>query len=496
MAGIRRAQNIAWKAPPRVSPDAPGMPAQSAGPAHVPTHPASAAVAQAITQKGALHGTHGANPALAHAPRGATLNTDRFEGVKAAAARATGRAATMPAGVFDAPLPERGLPPLAEAMTDARILPLAPGSMPVPDHVLSMLSSAKKVLVVGHVPPDGDAVGAALGLSRALQAMGKSAHACIDMELPGRLAGMDPSGELRRSGALDDDYDLVVMVDVAQGNRVGKVGDLLENAPNVLVIDHHHAEGTRDEAKVGDTGRFETWIQPETDSAALMIGAAVERLEAHTGQKLDADTWTNVAAPLAAGTLTDTDFFRMSGADLDALRMVKSMVQNRLSGELDAAMAPVTYTFPPDAAAQLTPHAAAGNSGVSLLNVGADSALMVAPAEATARALETAQKTDARTSMADVRGTLMDMLDARATKAGLAALVYTDGGQTKVSIRSRDADDACAMVDALFPGRGGGKPHVAAARPEGSVDDVKAQIATWMRQQDAQSALHLRLGRG
>ena len=402
-------------------------------------------------------------------------------------------------GLLNQPLPSRRLPPLAVAMADDVGFPaISPANLQVPPAILQALTSAKKILVIGHVPPDGDCVGSALGLARLLGAIGKTAHACVDAPLPGRLAGLNEAGDLKRAADVDDDYDLVILVDVAQGARIGGAADVLRKAPAVMVLDHHHADGTAVEAKADDAAHFDTWIRPDVASAGLLIAGIAEAF--HAQDAFSESTWRVVAGPLAAGTLTDTDFFRLPGASVETLGMFKHMVR-RMDVSLADAEAPVTYAFPDDAKATLTPPKAqlgekttTSSAGVGRAKFG-DAALWSVPAHAVNDALKIATQTDPRTTAADVQGALLDHLDGDAAQLPLSIMVLDDGGQVRVSIRSQAADEAVDLVNSLFPGQGGGKPHVAAARPQGSLNEVKQSLLKALKIRQTEQMLSLRVGR-
>lgn len=405
------------------------------------------------------------------------------------------------AGLYDAPLPARRLPPLHDALADPTITPLSPAALiDVPDEALAVLRQAKRVLVIGHVPPDGDCLGAALGLARTLRGLGKEAVACVDADLQGQLRGL-PEGDVHRAADLKGPWDLVVLVDVAQGNRIGRAREHVAAAANVLVVDHHVTKAARDEVGVGPDARLTRFVTPGLEAACLQVGALAERLAAEQtetagGRPLDDAAWREISLPLCAGTLTDTNGFRMPGASLDALRMFKHLaghlheergvvdgvkhVEDLLDWELPTAASRVLLT-------------GEGPGDVHHVRFSSPKAdVIAAPREALDAALEAALARDPRVLEADVKGALLDRLDAVAARNEVAVLVTETGAGVQVSVRSREAAVAVELVEQVFPGQGGGKPHVAAARPPGSLDDVMGQLSHWLAARQAASALTLR----
>jgi nanoRNase/pAp phosphatase (c-di-AMP/oligoRNAs hydrolase) len=375
--------------------------------------------------------------------------------------------------------------------------------LPVPDEVLEVLRGARRVLVIGHVPPDGDCVGAAQGLAELLRALGKEADACVDAALPGRLRGIGKAP--RQAAELDEGaYDLVVLVDVAGADRIGGAARHVAKADNVLVIDHHCVAASREVVGVRDDARLTTWVMPGLEAASLQVAAIAERVVddgAPVAATLSRTSWETIAAPLSAGVLTDTDFFKLPGASLDALRMFKHILarcpqrpdvrDGDLPDRLVAAEARVGYALPPAGACALT----SSDDAEALRTArwkGLRAALTSCPREVFERALCAAQKTDPGTLPGDVRGHLLDGLDATAAKSEVAILLTETQSGVEVSVRTREATLACAIVAELFPGQGGGKPHAAAARPVGDLASVEARVAHWLDAQKAAEALALR----
>lgn len=102
------------------------------------------------------------------------------------------------------------------------------------------LRRARKVAVVSHVRPDGDAIGSILALGRSLQLLGAEVGFFNPDGCPGSLAFLKGSERVLRQ--VEDDFqpDLVVSLDTAAADRMGEVGRLLfERAAVTMVIDHH-----------------------------------------------------------------------------------------------------------------------------------------------------------------------------------------------------------------------------------------------------------------
>ncbi len=190
------------------------------------------------------------------------------------------------------------------AMADASFPALNPRiGMPAPAALVDLLSHGKRILLVGHVFPDHDTVGATLTLARALKLLGKHVDVCIDDELSHTHQRLALPNEIRRASDLKGNtWDVAVVVDVASSGRIGDARDLLKRAKQVSVIDHHE-EGDRDDL-VSRYRAQATWHDGFFDAASLQVCAITEQLLA--GMTLKPGTLKALYMPALAGIWTDT----------------------------------------------------------------------------------------------------------------------------------------------------------------------------------------------
>ncbi|HEY1098003.1 MAG TPA: DHH family phosphoesterase, partial [Myxococcota bacterium] len=263
---------------------------------------------------------------------------DRYVGVTSAAV-VHGRVANpqLP------PLPSRRLPAVDAALLDPTLTALSPSSIAVPDDVMAALRTAKRVLVIGHVPPDGDCVGTAAGLCAALKAAGKHAVAVVDDALPAASRAIALGNVGRAAAHADDSFDLVVVVDVAAAARIGGAAAFVAAADHVLVIDHHEGGPTRDGLGLKASATLTTWNDPRADAAAVLVAGVAARL--------GDDAFAAASRPLAAAMYTDTLGFKAPGAKLDTLRLFKGIVGDASS--LSTLRASLSPPLPPSVRAVL-----------------------------------------------------------------------------------------------------------------------------------------------
>jgi len=141
-----------------------------------------------------------------------------------------------------------------------------------------LLAGAKRILVSGHISPDGDSLGSMIALARMLTAAGHDARATADPKAlgkPGFLEGAADLIPLRRLKRLK--FDLLVCVDCAATDRLPpEVRPFAEKLPK-LVLDHHatssddFADVSIIDAEASSAGeivwRFAKWMEWPLDRA-------------------------------------------------------------------------------------------------------------------------------------------------------------------------------------------------------------------------------------
>lgn len=156
-----------------------------------------------------------------------------------------------------------------------------------------------EVTLLGHIDPDADALGTALGLGHALHEAGATVRVSFAEpdEVPHSLRGLDAAGLLTRPSDLPQVDQVLVAVDTPSPARLGslapRVERTVEAGGSVLVIDHHASNLFYGTHHVVDI---------EAEASAVVAMRVLDAM----GLPLTEP----VARGLYAGLVTDTSSFR------------------------------------------------------------------------------------------------------------------------------------------------------------------------------------------
>lgn len=102
--------------------------------------------------------------------------------------------------------------------------------------LINSIAAANKILIVGHMRPDGDCLGAGLALRRLVQNEGKSADLMYDSDLPQHYSFMEHFDCINKQ--THDKYDLLIVVDCGDALRMGRYSKMLGKVKSIQ-FDHH-----------------------------------------------------------------------------------------------------------------------------------------------------------------------------------------------------------------------------------------------------------------
>ncbi len=183
----------------------------------------------------------------------------------------------------------------------------------------SLLASPKKIVIVGHKNPDGDAVGSCLGLWHFLINRGHDALVIMPNDypnflkwLPGNDAVLIFEQDVPAAIHKLNEADLIFTLDFNALDRTGDMEGPLNSAPgDFVMIDHHQQPSDYAVVTLSDTSMSSTSEMVYHCIAAL--GGATEVTKA-------------AATNLYAGIMTDTGSFRFPATSAETHRVVAALI--------------------------------------------------------------------------------------------------------------------------------------------------------------------------
>jgi bifunctional oligoribonuclease and PAP phosphatase NrnA len=168
-----------------------------------------------------------------------------------------------------------------------------------------------RFIVTTHENPDGDALGSLVAMTLALRELGKDALMYLfgEVPLPNEYEFMQFDGLVRGPNP-DPAGRVVLALDAANERRLGPETALLEKAPFIIDIDHHH-----------DNTRFGT--------VNLIVGDASSTGEilADVFRQLPVALTPEIAEALYIAVVTDTGRFQYANTTAKALRLAAELVE-------------------------------------------------------------------------------------------------------------------------------------------------------------------------
>ena len=172
--------------------------------------------------------------------------------------------------------------------------------------IQARLANAKDILIASHVRPDGDAVGALLGLGLALQQAGRNVQMVLADGVPSSFKHLEGAEMVRTS--IDGTFDTFITVDCADFKRTGKPFEAL-GQPDIN-IDHHITNE--------NFGRINLIEGEEVATSAILTNHLPV-----WGFKITQP----IAAALLTGIITDTLGFRTSNVTPESLRQAALLME-------------------------------------------------------------------------------------------------------------------------------------------------------------------------
>lgn len=183
-----------------------------------------------------------------------------------------------------------------------------------------LLTPEKKIVIITHYNPDGDAIGSSLGLKHFLNAKGLEADVIVPNDFPKFLKWMPDAkkviiAEYKRKQAGEAIYhaDLIFIVDFNASHRAGNlVGPWIEKAKAKKILIDHHQQPEAFDFVYSDTS---------IPATSQMVYHFIEALDE---EKL---VNQNIAECLYTGIMTDTGGFRFRSTSATTHRIIANLIE-------------------------------------------------------------------------------------------------------------------------------------------------------------------------
>ncbi len=164
--------------------------------------------------------------------------------------------------------------------------------------VITRLKQASRVLVIGHIKPDGDDISSVASLVLIMRKLGKTAEGCIADDIPWFYMEIPGVSVIKNVDTLRNyRFDTAVTVDASDLSRIGNAVDLLGGRRPDITIDHHKTN-----TGFGDID----FCDPAYAAAAMIIYEIGRELVEYDPALAEVNL---------LGIATDTGFFKYGNTD-------------------------------------------------------------------------------------------------------------------------------------------------------------------------------------
>ena len=289
-------------------------------------------------------------------------------------------------------------------------------------HIEDYLDGVKRIAITGHTSPDGDCVGSCLGLWNYLKDNYPdiTAHVYLQ-EIKSVFDYLRGADEIRHEDT-GDDYDLMILLDISSKTRISFAEKILQRVPKTLCIDHH----------VTNPGGF-TWFDndPGASSASEVLSRYLDP------EKISA----RCAECLYTGIVHDTGVFQYTCTSPATMRTAAMLMEKDIdfTGIIENSFFAKTYS-----------------QNLAMAQVITGSKLML-----NGMVIVGVMPREERWKLGMKAAELDNIVSQLRYTEGVDVAVFLyqlDGGEYKVSLRSKEIIDVSAVA-ASFDGGG----HVRAA---------------------------------
>ena len=174
------------------------------------------------------------------------------------------------------------------------------------DSIWNLINDSNSILVLTHESPDGDAIGSSMAFYHMLKDRNKNVDIVIP-ELPITFNYLNSIEDIKTNS--DKAYDLAIIVDCANKERVAQSNDEITRCKKTIVIDHHISNSNYGEYN---------YVEGETASCAQVIY--------YLFKEWNVNITNDIGEALITGSLTDTSGFRNNNVNKNTFLMAAELM--------------------------------------------------------------------------------------------------------------------------------------------------------------------------
>lgn len=153
------------------------------------------------------------------------------------------------------------------------------------NNIICEIKKSNNIVLLCHKNPDGDAIGSTIAMYHVLTKLGKEVDMVIE-DAPSKFSFIDGYQDIKISS--DKEYELGIILDTANMERLNNPNNIIEQVKKTIVIDHHMSN-----THYGDINYVDV-----CPACCEVMYNLVKQIGIEIDEK--------IAVPLCSGLLTDT----------------------------------------------------------------------------------------------------------------------------------------------------------------------------------------------
>lgn len=184
------------------------------------------------------------------------------------------------------------------------------------DRAVAVLHSAETIVTMGHIGPDGDALGSMLAVAAGARNAGKTAYATFgEPFVVGKQFRFLDTSVLTPPLQVPEELDVAVVVDTGVPSRLGSALPIALRAKTLIIVDHHLSQ----DPDFGDIKVVDTAAGAAAEIVFHLLGAA------------DWPITLEMATALYTGIVTDTGRFQYGATSPTVHRITAQLLEAGVS---------------------------------------------------------------------------------------------------------------------------------------------------------------------